>query len=167
MIRIPKPCTRCPLHKYRKRIVKGSGSIPADVLFLGEAPGKSESILGTAFAGVEGKFLRSMINEATEDEPTIHMAYMVSCRPTNERQGETREPTSEEVLACFPMLHKTMKIVKPKQIVFVGKIPEQYYKREYPEAVTIQHPAFLMKQGGRSSAYYLTNIRILSEVLDR
>ena len=165
---IQKQCNRCNLAKFRKKIVQGRGSIPADILFIGESPGKAENITGRAFTGRSGKLLNSMIKDAA---PSLKLSYYITnivfCRPTDSKHGDNREPTSEEVLACYPNLNNLIQRVKPKQIIFIGKISEGYYKKEFPDAITIQRPSFLLRQGGKASAYYLTNIRILSEVFEK
>ena len=166
---IRRPCKKCSLHRFRKKIVQGRGLIPADILFIGEAPGKAENITGEAFTGRSGKLLNQMIKDATPKDwnLSVYITNTVFCRPTDSKQGDNRQPTPEEVLACSPNLYELIGRVKPKQIIFAGKVSESYYKKEFPDAVAIQHPAFLLRQGGKSSPYYLTNIRVLTEVFER
>jgi len=149
-------------------MVPGRGSIPADILFIGEAPGKSENITGEAFTGRSGKLLNQLIKDAApEMKLSYYITNIIFCRPCDEKQGDTRQPTSEEVLACYPNLFKKIQEVQPKQIVFIGKVSQECYRKEFPDAVAIQHPAFLLKQGGKASPYYLTNVRILEEVFEK
>jgi uracil-DNA glycosylase len=59
-----KDCTRCPLHTVRSNVVLARGSIPCDILFVGEAPGRSEDALGKPFVGPAGILLDEMIEDA-------------------------------------------------------------------------------------------------------
>jgi DNA polymerase len=151
-------CKNCRLHKTRRLVVKGRGIIPAKVLFLGEAPGASENVTGIAFTGVAGRLLNIMLKEINLD--SFYIYNCVQCRPP-----ENRDPLSDEVLACAENVMKIFRLVKPKHVIFLGAIAEKYYKKEFPEAVRIIHPAALLRSGGTSSPYYLQTIRQLKEAL--
>ncbi len=162
-------CTKCGLHKFRRQIVVGRGDKPADMLFIGEAPTKTEDLLGKPFIGPSGKLLDQMINDAVRltgstITPSYYITNTVLCRPTDEKYGENREPNSYEVAACTPNILDIVAMVQPRIVVFVGKISEHYYKREFPHSVFIQHPVFLLKQGGKASSWYQGNIQTLAEV---
>ena len=76
-------CTACELSKHRRNMVIGRGSIPADALFLGEAPGESEDTIGEAFVGKSGKMLDEMVLEACRNQPvpSYFISNAVLCRP--------------------------------------------------------------------------------------
>jgi len=74
---IPLNCTNCQLHKTRKQVVVGRGTIPADILFIGEAPGISEDTIGLAFIGEGGKLLDYMIQEAVKNTHPVHVLCAV------------------------------------------------------------------------------------------
>jgi uracil-DNA glycosylase family 4 len=136
---------------------------------MGEAPGKTENRRGTPFCGKSGELLDLMLKDAMELNrdtflPTYYIINSVLCRPCNEFQGENREPEPEEVLACKPNVLKEIRIASPKMVIFVGKVAEKYYKRVFPFTDKIQHPAFLLRHGGRMSDWYFTNIRKLAEI---
>ena len=83
-----KKCRACHLHKFRRNVVLGRGTLPADVLYIGEAPGKSEDLTGEAFVGPSGAMLDSLMLDATEQAslPAIPRFYVVNtvlCRPTD------------------------------------------------------------------------------------
>ena len=149
------------LYLWRKHIVTGRGSIPADVLFIGEAPDASDNLRGQAFVGESGRVLDTLIEKVGIE--SYYMTNVVLCRPINEFQGANREPTQEEVLACMDNVIKIISKVHPKIVVLLGKVAQKYYGREFPDAIHLQHPDFLSKQGGTRSPYYMTNLRILQE----
>lgn len=162
-------CTKCKLHHYRRKIVTGRGQVPADILFIGEAPGKSEDLLGCPFVGPSGKLLESLFHEAAKDAglvaiPSHYITNTVFCRPTDEFMGQNREPEREEVLACMPNVMRIYKRVEPKIVVFIGKVSERYYGKEFPMSSSIYHPAFLLRGGGPASPYYLQTVNKLSTI---
>jgi len=167
-------CTKCDLHKWRTNIVVGRGSVPADILFIGEAPGMTENLRGIPFIGTEEKLLTKMLNEVIKYSegklkkiPSYYLTNTILCRPCEDKLSQTREPSISEVLQCQKNLSKIIKQIKPIMVVFVGKIAETYFKNEFPDGVTILHPSFLVKQGGNKSPYYLTTIRILQQVFEK
>jgi len=172
-----KLCPGCELkkHKTRKgsRQVIGRGSVPADILFLGEAPGKTEDLIGEAFIGASGNLLEIMLKEAIafsqiKSQLKFYITNTVLCRPwiwdeEDELHGQNRKPSEDEVLACMPNIIEIAKIVKPSLVVFLGKVSEQYYNREFPHTVSIFHPAYHLRFGGKVSPYYRTDLRILAD----
>lgn len=117
-------CTACPLHENRHRICLLRGKLPADVLFIGEAPGSGENTLGKPFVGPAGDLLQHMIDVSLTDvQYTYAMTNLVACMPVDEEHGgdKTRPPTAEEVQACSERLLEAIRMVKPKLIIAVGK----------------------------------------------
>lgn len=169
-----KKCNGCSIAQRRRNRVVGRGVIPADILFLGEAPGKAEDMLGEPFVGPSGKLLEQMIRDTAtrmglKGSPSYYITNSVWCRPfvqdeMDDAYLENREPTREEVLKCMPNVIKIARDVKPKIVVFIGKFAEKYYKKEFEISTRILHPAFLLRHGGMNSPYYLTTLRVLQEV---
>lgn len=171
-----KMCPGCDLQAHKRKQVIGRGSIPAKILFIGEGPGKTEDLLGEAFVGPSGHLLEQMLKEAAEEAwirvPSYYITNTVMCRPWiwNENRddyGQGREPKKQEVLACMPNVMEVARVVKPKIVVFIGRIAESYYKKEFPGAIRITHPAFHLRYGGRASPTYLQDIRTLSEIFKK
>jgi len=170
-------CPGCELkiHKTRRnsKQVIGRGDIPSDLLFIGEAPGKTEDMLGEPFVGPSGNLLETMIKEASFAAGVQrHLNYFITntvlCRPwiwdeEDELCGQNRKPSEDEVLACMPNVIEIARVVRPSLVIFVGKVSEQYYKREFPESISINHPAFHLRFGGKSSPYYRTDVRVLAD----
>lgn len=111
-------CTRCGLHKERKRIVFGTGDPLADIIFVGEAPGEEEDIKGEPFVGKAGNLLTSIIENAMKiKRDSVYICNVVKCRPPL-----NREPKEEEIASCIEFLKRQIDIIKPKIIVALGKI---------------------------------------------
>ena len=164
-MKIPKikNCKRCELHRFRRNIVVGRGVIPAQILFMGEAPGRSEDLTGESFRGRAGRILNKLILDA--QITSFYIVNTVLCRPTDERQGDNREPSESEVLACTDNVMSIVKKVNPELVILLGKVAERYYGKEFPDAVCLHHPAFLLRQGGVRSPYYRPNLRKLKEAV--
>lgn len=160
-------CELCAMSQFRKNTVPGRGSLRAQVLFIGEAPGRSEDLLGEAFVGPSGVVLDSLMRDAAKmceiAVPSFYIVNTVMCRPTDERQGDNRAPTPLEVCNCTPHVMRIARLIKPQIVVYVGKIAEKYYKREFGLSFSIQHPSYILRSGGRESAQYLHNARLLAE----
>lgn len=168
-----KTCTRCELHQYRRRVVTGRGinaDNGVDLVLIGEGPGTKEDLAGQAFVGPAGKLLDVMLNKAcTLDngmirKPSIWLTNAVLCHPTSERFGKNREPYKTEVFACYPNVLKIVNTCNPHAVVFVGKVPQKYYKKEFPGAFHIVHPSFLLRTGGEGSPHFYPAVRQLHEI---
>jgi len=162
-------CERCPLAYVRRSVVVGKGECPANIMFLGEAPGKSEDIIGEPFTGVSGRLLNMIIDKAEELSKFCAFEYFftntILCHPTNVKGGDNREPLPAEVACCSQNIMKIYAQVQPRIVVFVGKFAEKYYKKEFTVNATILHPSFILRQGGRSSPLFLQTVRVLSEIM--
>lgn len=133
------------------RIVIGRGTLPADVLFLGEAPGISEDTLGRPFVGPAGKLLDSIIQHAkttTGTNPTIALTNLVGCIPRIDAgKPQYDEPTIDEIHRCKGRLGEFVKLARPKVIVAVGRLAESWAMKFFPEIRlhSIQHPAAILR----------------------
>ncbi len=111
-------CTACRLCKQRKQAVLGVGAIDAPWLFVGEGPGSEEDDQGEPFVGPAGKLLDAMLVAAgLQRGREVYIANVVKCRPPG-----NRNPSSDEALACAPLLDRQIALIKPKLIVALGKI---------------------------------------------
>jgi len=162
-------CRRCGLHATRREAVPGEGDMPADVLFIGEGPGKGEDVTGRPFIGMAGKrVLRPAIEWLQKKVCTFtyFIANVVACRPTDSKGGKNRQPTELEALACMPRLIKTAGMVEPKLIVLMGETAQMYYSEKFTAAVQVQHPAFVLRTGAQASPYYRVFLRTIAEALE-
>ena len=109
-------CTKCPLCQTRTNVVPGTGNIKADLLFIGEGPGKNEDLQGLPFVGSAGKFLDELLASINLKREDVFIANVVKCRPP-----ENRDPLPEEVSACWPYLEEQIKLIQPKLIITLGR----------------------------------------------
>jgi DNA polymerase len=107
---------KCDIKKTATQAVKGVGNANADIVFIGEAPGKSEDEKGEPFVGAAGKFLNEMLLLINLKRENIYITNIVKYRPPN-----NRDPLPEEKSACREWLLDELKIISPKLIVFLGR----------------------------------------------
>lgn len=150
-------CKKCSLHKTCKNHVLARGEIPCDIVFIGEAPGKTEDYTGFPFVGVAGRLLQDWIDEVKEQltkEERTHFTYAITnvlaCRPCDNKQGPNRAPMQHETSKCLPRLKRFIKIANPIGIVFLGNIAWEANKVIAPFDLTtlkIYHPSYVVRQG--------------------
>ena len=111
-------CKECNLGETRKNFVYGIGDPNADLMLVGEAPGKDEDLEGEPFVGRAGRLLDKILLAINKKRGEgVYIANILKCRPPN-----NRDPLPSEVNKCEPYLLKQIKIVKPKLIVALGRI---------------------------------------------
>ena len=164
-------CTKCNLHKYRDQLVIGRGDMPADLLYIGEAPGINEDAIGESFVGIGGEVLDIMMNDAfvkstLKKMPTFFITNCVLCRPTDKKGGANRKPKVNEILACMENVTKIIEEVNPKITILIGKVSERFYKGHFPHYKQVIHPAALSRCGGVIDPRYKRNVRLLVEIFD-
>jgi uracil-DNA glycosylase family 4 len=107
----------CPdLAKTAKNLVMGDGNADADIVFIGEAPGKNEDEQGLPFIGAAGKFLNEMLATIGLERSDIYITNIVKYRPPN-----NRDPLPEEKAAFLPFLQAQLDVIRPKIIVTLGR----------------------------------------------
>lgn len=113
----------CPdLAKTATNLVMGDGNIDADIVFIGEAPGKNEDEQGLPFVGAAGKFLNEMLAAAGMDRSDVFITNIVKYRPPN-----NRDPLPEEKKAFWPYLLKQLQIIEPKVVITLGRHSMEYF----------------------------------------
>jgi len=145
--------------------VLGKGQTPADVLFIGEAPGKSENLMGFPFVGPSGNLLEKAITITSTwagARPRYYITNTVACWPRDE-EGNTRPPEDDEVMACAARLEDEIRAVKPKRIIFVGNVAEKHLSKRYT-GKRILHPAYLLRRGRESAPEWLGWCREISDI---
>jgi len=111
-----KRCTKCSLWKKRTNAVPGEGNYQAEIMFIGEAPGRYEDLQGRPFVGAAGKLLTSLIEDIGLTRADVYITNVVKCRPPN-----NRDPKPEEISACSPYLVRQISLIKPKLLVTLGR----------------------------------------------
>lgn len=141
-------CRGCQLCESRTNTVFGKGNPNADILFIGEAPGKQEDELGLPFVGASGKLLDKYLDAIDLSENDIYVANILKCRPPN-----NRDPKEEEELACIGYLREQLNVIQPKIIVCLGRIAA--YKIIKPDfKITAEHGKWFKKGGYLITAVY-------------
>ncbi len=161
-----KVCKRCRLCEGRTNAVPGSGNYQAEVVFIGEGPGKNEDIQGKPFIGAAGKFLDKMLASIGWTRDDIFITNVVKCRPP-----DNRDPLPDEISTCYSnYLQKQLMIMKPLLIVTLGRhsmnifLPEKKISEIHGHAVKttgpdgkeqvffpLYHPAAALYNGGLQS----------------
>lgn len=106
----------CKLREAAIQAVPGDGNPHADILFIGEAPGKNEDEQGKPFVGAAGKFLSEMLASIGMQREDVYITNIVKYRPPN-----NRDPEPDEIADCMPWLHEQIALIKPKIIVTLGR----------------------------------------------
>jgi DNA polymerase len=115
-------CVKCPhLASSRKNVVFGVGSVDAQLMFVGEAPGADEDAQGEPFVGAAGQLLTKIISATGLSRADVYIANILKCRPDTPGQlSGNRKPTPDEMKTCIPYLHEQIDLIKPKVIVALG-----------------------------------------------
>jgi DNA polymerase len=113
-------CKRCVLHEKRNRIAFARGRPEAELVFVGEGPGRDEDLQGLPFVGAAGQLLDKMIAAMGYGRDDVYICNVVKCRPP-----ENRTPRPEEALACSRFLVPQLHAVAPKVIVALGRCAAQ------------------------------------------
>jgi uracil-DNA glycosylase family 4 len=148
-------CTRCKLHKGRTKIVFGTGNPNAELMFVGEGPGRDEDLSGEPFVGRAGKLLTDMIKAMGLQREDVYIANVVKCRPP-----ENRLPEKDEIATCSPFLMRQIDVIKPKVICTLGscsaqtllqttqgisKLRGEWFDFRNAKLMPTYHPAYLLR----------------------
>lgn len=114
-----------PLYEERKKTgqlpVIGEGNHDAEIMFIGEAPGKNEAATGRPFVGAAGKFLTELIESIGLTREDVYITNVVKDRPPG-----NRDPLPDEIAAYSPFLKRQINIIQPKVIVALGRFSMNY-----------------------------------------
>jgi len=149
-------CRRCKLAPGRTHLVFGVGDPNADLMFIGEGPGRDEDLQGEPFVGRAGQLLTEIITKGMKlRRQDVYIANVVKCRPP-----ENRNPEPDEIAACEPFLQRQIELVQPRVIVALGKFAAQTLLRSNTPITRLRgvwhdyhgiklmptlHPAYLLR----------------------
>jgi uracil-DNA glycosylase family 4 len=153
------PCTNCDLSESRDKTVLLRGSVPCEILFVGEAPGFSEDAIGQPFVGPAGHRIDMIVKRALAPEGvmtrSVCFTNLVCCLPLAEDGAHKfEEPDADHILACQPRLAEFINLCKPKLIVRTGKLATGYLSSHARHALKIPphvrfldmlHPGFIIR----------------------
>lgn len=137
-----------------RKLCFARGTVPCQVLFVGEAPGNSENLIGRPFIGPAGKLLDHIISRALRDDITYALTNLVLCIPLQEDGDKYGEPPDEAVEKCKPRLQEFVELCEPELIVCVGAQSRDWLDPKYSGTIRfhrhipqchIQHPAAVMR----------------------
>lgn len=151
-------CRKCPLAETRTQAVPGEGNASADLMFVGEGPGRDEDIQGRPFVGRAGQLLTKIINAMGFQREDVYITNMVKCRPP-----KNRNPQGQEIEQCQGYLFEQLELIKPRVIVTLGNVPTQYflgtrsgitslrgkfYDSDQYRIMPTYHPSYLIRNEG-------------------
>lgn len=149
-------CTRCKLSDLgRSCVVNSTGNFTADLMFVGEAPGRDEDEQGFPFVGRAGKLLTDIMQAIGFNRDDVFIGNINRCRPP-----ENRAPEPDETAACKPFLKREIAVVRPRVIVVlgataaqnlletkvpIGKLRGQFHDYLGTKVMPTFHPAYLLR----------------------
>ena len=167
-------CTRCKLHRGRTKLVFGDGNPKADLVFVGEGPGRDEDAQGLPFVGRAGKLLTQMIEAMGLQRQDVYICNVVKCRPP-----ENRTPERDEVETCSPFLLRQLDAISPKVIVCLGSVATQtlletnrgisHFRGQWLEfrgtkLMATYHPAYLLRNPSAKSEVWKDLQKVMAEL---
>jgi uracil-DNA glycosylase family 4 len=167
-------CTRCRLCERRNKIVFGVGNPKADLVFVGEGPGRDEDAQGEPFVGRAGKLLTDMIKAMSLERSDVYICNVVKCRPP-----ENRTPEHDEIATCSPFLLRQLEFIRPKVIVCLGNVAAQnllgtnksisHFRGQWfdfrgSRLIATYHPAYLLRNPAAKSDVW-TDLKKVMAVL--
>jgi uracil-DNA glycosylase family 4 len=131
-------CTQCAhLVATRTQVVFGVGTVHADLMLIGEAPGLDEDKEGEPFVGAAGQLLTKIIEATGLDRDKVYIANILKCRPdTPGKIYGNRKPRPEEMETCFPWVKRQIEIIQPKVMVALGGTAVEGLLGEMPSGIT-------------------------------
>ena len=171
---IASGCTKCRLSESRTQVVWGVGNPNADLMFIGEAPGRDEDLQGQPFVGRAGQLLTDIIKAMKLTRDDVYIANVIKCRPP-----ENRNPETDELDACRPYIRRQVELIQPKVIVALGKfglqsLTERAYsissvRGEWLEYNGIKlmptyHPAYLLRTPGAKKDVWNDMKKVMAEL---
>ncbi len=152
-------CTRCKLHTLgRKQIVFGTGSMNAELMFVGEAPGADEDVQGVPFVGRAGQLLTKMIEAMGLRRDDVYIANVLKCRPPG-----NRNPEPDEIQTCQPFLFRQLASIQPRVVIALGafaartlldtqdpisRLRGRVFDFRGAKLIPTFHPSFLLRSPG-------------------
>lgn len=117
-------CTRCGLSEARTNVVFGSGDPDADLVIVGEGPGRREDEQGLPFVGPSGRLLDQLLGEIDLAREEVYITNVVKCRPPR-----NRDPREEEIETCKPYLRTQLQLIDPKAVLTLGNFASKLLLR--------------------------------------
>ena len=151
-------CHRCPLSESRTKAVPGEGNHDADLMFVGEGPGRDEDLQGRPFVGRAGQLLTKIVKAMDYEREDVYITNVVKCRPPN-----NREPNPREIEECKGYLLEQIDLINPRVIVTLGNVAAHFFIPSRSGVTTLRgdfypfndilvmptfHPSYLVRNEG-------------------
>jgi uracil-DNA glycosylase len=151
------------LCRAARKVVLGKGSVPCDVLFVGEAPGESENVIGQPFVGPAGRLLDHIVNEAIAPHRimrySVAFCNLVCCIPRDEDGGKLRQPDDDDIRACSERLKHFVRVCDPRLIVCVGAVARDWLDEKRRDHVELHRTS--QSLGGSQSSRFIPRVDIV------
>lgn len=170
-------CTDCRLSQTRTQVVFGVGRHDAQVMMVGEAPGRNEDLQGEPFVGAAGHLLNRLLAEVGMQREDVYIANVLKCRPPN-----NRDPRPDEIAACKGYLRQQLDLVDPQVLMTLGNFATQLLLRTttgisrmrgrsykwWKDKILIPtfHPAAALRGGDRVTNQIREDLNLMRSVLD-
>ncbi len=167
-------CQRCKLAGGRTNIVFGVGNPDADLMFVGEAPGRDEDLKGEPFVGRAGQLLTDIIKAMKLTRDDVYIANVIKCRPP-----DNRNPESDELDACRPFIRRQIAAIHPKVIVTLGRFAlqslmekgysitaarGQWMEYDGVKVMPTYHPAYLLRNPAAKKDVWADMKKVMAEL---
>ena len=167
-------CTRCRLAGTRTNVVFGVGDPNADLMFIGEAPGRDEDEKGEPFVGRAGQLLTDIIKAMKLTREQVYIANVIKCRPP-----ENRNPEADELDACRPFIRRQVELIKPRVIVTLGRfglqslteksygisaVRGQWLDYNGIKLMPTYHPAYLLRNPAAKKDVWADMKKVMAEL---
>lgn len=167
-------CKRCRLHSGRRNLVFGVGSPDAEVMFVGEAPGRDEDAQGEPFVGKAGQLLTRMIGAMGLRREEVYIANIIKCRPPN-----NRNPEPDEVASCEPFLRQQIDAIAPRILIALGnfaaktllntdqgitRLRGSFHRYQGVPLMPTFHPAYLLRNPDAKRAAWSDLQAVMAEM---
>ena len=174
-------CNYCAVREHCTP-VPGTGHLHADIMFVGQNPGKDENTQGKPFVGAAGQWMNRIIKAIGHERNDVYITNAIKClTPDN------RFPTPEEFTNCMRWLIQEVNLVNPKVIIPLGgaalqtvllspsdiRISEWHGQRTFCNVepfkdkiiFPLYHPAYLIYSYNRNYVPYKYDIIELIDLL--
>lgn len=171
----------CSLKYNAKHTVIGDGNPKAKIMFIGEAPGAEEDLIGKAFVGRSGQLLNKMLEAIGLDRTKCYICNILPWRPPG-----NRSPSDAEIAVCLPFLKKQIEIVNPDYIFMLGavavnslmgnaegisKLRGKWMEYQNPNGKIIKvlagyHPAYLLRTPAQKAKAWADFLRLKKDMAE-
>ena len=169
-------CTACRLSETRTNVVFGVGDPGADLMLVGEAPGRNEDLQGEPFVGAAGKLLDELMDGIGVSRSEAYIANVLKCRPPG-----NRDPLPDEIDCCKGYLREQVRLIRPRVVVTLGNFSTKLLLRTETGITRLRgqvfewwlgarliptfHPAAALRGGDQVRAQMVQDFELVRETL--